>query len=109
MITNLTRPFETKFNLSVFSNRIQSRTKAVESYRKVIQDYPQFEAALLDEHFFAATLIPMVEAARENGTKVGSQQVIAAWADQLHLNEVSRSELMKELAPIAEQIVANLN
>ena len=108
MIANLTKTFETRVNLSVFSNRIQSRNMAIQNFRNVIQDYPQWEASLFDEHFFTAGVIPMVEAARKNGTMVTSQQVTSAWADQLHLNSASHNELMTELAPIAKQIIANL-
>jgi hypothetical protein len=108
MITNLTNTFEAKANLSVFSNRIQSREMVLQNFRNVIQEYPEWEASLFDEHFFLARVIPMVEAARKNGTMIHSQQVTSAWADQLHLNTESRNERMIELAPIAEQIIANL-
>ncbi|MCH7588071.1 MAG: hypothetical protein IIC78_08575 [Chloroflexi bacterium] len=108
MIANPTNTFETRANLSVFSNRIQSPKMALQNFRNIIQVYPQWEASLFDEHFFTAGVIPMVEAARKNGTMVNSQQVTSAWADQLHLNTASRNELMKELAPIAEQIIAIL-
>ena len=108
MIANQTNTFEAKVNLSVYSNRIQSRKMALQIFRNVIQDYPQWEASLFDEHFFNARVIPMVEGSRKNGTMVNSDQVTSAWADQLQLNTASRNELMTELAPIAEQIIANL-
>ena len=108
MIANLANTFETLVNLSVFSNRFQSRVVSLQSFRDVIRDYPQWEASLLDEHFFTAKVAPMFEAARRNGTSVKSQQVASAWADQIHLSVASRSELMTELAPIAEQIVTHI-
>lgn len=108
MIANLTNTFETSVNLSVFSNRIRSRSMALQNFRKVIRDYPQWEASFFDEHFFTAKVTPMVETARKNGTRVNSQQVTSAWADQLLMNTASRNELMTELAPIAGQIIANL-
>jgi len=109
MIANLTNTFEAKVKYNVFSNRIQSRSMALQNFRNVIQDYPHWEASLFDEHFFTARVIPMVEAARKNGSMINSQQVTSAWADQLQLNTASRNERMTELAPIAEQIISNLS
>jgi hypothetical protein len=109
MINNMTRINEAKYNLEVTSVPARSRTKALKNFRDVIQDYPHFEASLFDEQFFSSKVIPMVEAARKNGRRLQPQQVTAAWADQLHLNAVSRRERVKELTPIAKLIIADLN
>jgi hypothetical protein len=108
MITNLSSTAEAKYDLRVLSNRTQSREMDLQAFRKVIQDNPQWEASLFDEHFFIVRVVPMVEAARKNGRIVNSYQVNSAWADQLHLNAASRQERMSELGPIAEQILADL-
>jgi hypothetical protein len=108
MIANLTKKYQADNYLRAASSRIQSRNNDLQAFRNVIQDHPQWKASLFDEHFFKTTVAPMVESSRENGSRVSSSQITSAWADQLHLEAASREVLKEELAPIADQLLADL-
>ncbi len=108
MNASLTKTIETKINQYVFPNRKQSRKIAHLNFHKVIQNYPQWKASLFDEYFFTAKMIPMIETARKKGSRVNSQQVTLAWANQFKLSSSFRQKLMRELAPIVDQIIGDL-
>jgi hypothetical protein len=108
MIANLTKKYQADNYLRAASSRIQSHNNDLQAFRSIIKDNPQWKASLFDEHFFRTKVVAMVEAARKNGSMVKSSQITSAWADQLHLDAASREVLKEELAPIADQLLADL-
>lgn len=108
MITNLTRKLEADRYFRATSSQIQSHNNDLQTFRSIIKDNPQWKASLFDEHFFRTKVVAMVEAARKNGSMVRSSQITSAWADQLHLDAASRDVRTNELAPIADQLLADL-
>lgn len=108
MIANLNRKYEADYYFRSYAYRIRSRQNRLQIFRKVVQDHPQWKASLFDEHFFKVKVLPMVEEARKNGSQVNTSQITSAWADQLRLDEASREHRMKELAPLADQLLTDL-
>lgn len=106
MVTQITRAFGNRIGLSGLAGGRPSRRRALQGFRRLMQENVQWNASLFDEHFFLTRLMPMVETCRKNGERVSAQGVASAWADQLNLNARSRVKLMAELASLAEQILA---
>ncbi len=96
---------KTKSHPDLFGNHAASQ--AIDNYRNIISDYPQWEASLFDEYFFTAKVVPMIKISQRNNLPLNAGEVSQAWANQVNLNNDSREELISGLTPLVEKILVD--
>ncbi|MBW8010273.1 MAG: hypothetical protein FVQ83_03385 [Chloroflexi bacterium] len=91
-------------------SRQNSVSKAVlNSYKTFAKQNPQWEASLFDEYFINTKVVPMVEAAINNGEFVRAKDIANQWANQFFLRSSSRREAVIELQPVVNTFLQEIN
>jgi enterochelin esterase-like enzyme len=108
MNINMNQITKVRPQLNNLTSKRRIRKSVLTSYRNVTRQYPQWQAALFDEHFVDTHMVPMVETAVRNGERVYASQLADEWSQQLRLNERSRQELVAELVPLVDKIFCNM-
>ena len=91
-------------------SRQNSVSKAVlNSYKTFAEQNPQWEASLFDEYFINTRIVPMVEAAINNGEFVSVKEITNQWANQFSLRPSSRREAVVELQPVVNTFLQKVN
>ncbi|MCH7610988.1 MAG: hypothetical protein IIA89_12705 [Chloroflexi bacterium] len=67
--------------------------------------YPQYAAALFDEHFLANRAAGLLERYITPDDPPKSVELAAAWAEQIHMREGTKAALVSELAPVASKFL----
>lgn len=75
------------------------------AYVEFARQYPQWVAALFDDHFVMTHLLPMLEAAAASGIPVTAQAVAARWAAQISLLPSSRQQHSARILPAATRFL----
>lgn len=72
-----------------------------QAYATFADHYPQWVAALFDEHFVNAHLLPMLQRAAGIGDKVTPGEVAEAWARQISILPSLRQQHIAAIMPVA--------
>lgn len=91
--------------------RYQRRTlrRAVRhAYAKFARRYPNWVAALFDEHFVNTHLLPLLQDAAQRGDKVSAGQVADQWVRQISLLPAQRQKHRAAILPVATHFLCLL-
>jgi hypothetical protein len=69
------------------------------AYRAFTQRYPQWKAALFDEHFLRSRV------ANRKAQQIDSHGLVDEWAQQFQVNQVSRNRNIHDLLPAAQDFL----
>jgi hypothetical protein len=72
-----------------------------QAYANFAIRYPQWVAALFDEHFVYTHLLPMLQGAAQRGDKVTPVEVTETWARQISIMPSLRQQHMARMIPAA--------
>ena len=97
---------------TVFSNwmaksgtRWALRRATVNAHAKFAKRYPQYAAALFDEHFLASRAADLLERYITSDDPPKSVELAGAWAEQIHMREGTKAALVSELTPVASNFL----
>lgn len=97
---------------TVFSNwmaksgtRRALRRATVNAHAKFAKRYPQYAAALFDEHFLANRAAGLLERYISSDDPLRSVELARAWADQIHMRKGTKAALVSELTPVASNFL----
>ena len=91
--------------------RYQRRTlrrAAQQAYLEFARKYPNWVAALFDEHFVDNHLLPLLHNSAEQGEKVGARQVADLWVRQVCLLPSQRQKYSAAILPAATHFLCML-
>lgn len=77
------------------------RQATIQAYRTFARQYPQWVAALFDEHFVLTHLLPLLQKVSSTGEKVTPLQVTQLWARQITVLPSMRQKHMVKMMPAA--------
>jgi len=72
-----------------------------EAYLTFARTYPNWVAALFDEHFINTHLLPQLHNATQGGDKVTARQVAELWARQVSMLPSLRQKHIARVVPVA--------
>lgn len=91
--------------LATYRCRRALRKATVGAYEKFGKRYPQYAAALFDEHFLANGAADLLGRYATSENPPTSVELASAWAEQIYMNQGKRKALVSELAPVASDFL----
>ncbi len=79
-----------------------------QAYSEFARRYPNWVAALFDEHFVNTHLLPLLQSAAETGDKVTARQVADRWVRQISLLPSLRQKHSAAILPVATHFLCLL-
>ena len=97
---------------TVFSNWVTKygrrrtlRRATVNAHAKFAKRYPEYAAALFDEHFLANRAADLLERYITSDDPPRSVELARAWADQIQMSKGTKAALVSELTPVASSFL----
>ena len=91
--------------MAKYGTRRALRRATVNAHAKFAARYPQYAAALFDEHFLANRAADLLERYITSDDPPKSVELARAWAEQIHMREDTKVALVSELTPVASKFL----
>ncbi len=88
-----------------YGRRRALRRATVSAHVKFAVRYPEYTAALFDEHFLANRAADLLERYITSENPPKAVELARAWAEQIYMSEGTKVALVSELTPVASNFL----